>query len=86
MRRQYWLHRNQSEDSIHLEVGHELLLLCEHGLERVELRLQLLDGDLALAHRCRRILQNGLDYGKTRTQRQRRLHCIVHVHTLIFHI
>ena len=61
IRRQYWQHVAQSDDSIHLEVGHELLLLCEHGLERVELRLQLLNGDLALAHRCSRILQGGLD-------------------------
>ena len=45
---------------VHLEVGHQLLLLREHGLKRVELRLQLLDGDLALANRCRRILQNSL--------------------------
>ena len=42
--------------AIDLEVGHKLLLLREHGLERVELSLQLLNGDLGLTNGRSRIL------------------------------
>ena len=35
--------------AIGVQVRHQLLLLCEHGLEGVELTLELLDGDLGPA-------------------------------------
>ena len=41
-----------------VEVGHELLFLGEHGLEGVELTLQLLDGDLGAALGSRGVLTN----------------------------
>ena len=42
--------------AVDLEVGHELLLLREHRLERVQLGLQLLNGYLGLTLRGSRIL------------------------------
>ena len=42
--------------TVDLEVGDQLLLLGEHRLQRVQLRLQLLDGDLRLALGSGRVL------------------------------
>ena len=43
--------------TIGFEVGHKLLLLREHGFQGVQLRLQLLNGDLGLALRSSRVLE-----------------------------
>ena len=42
--------------TIGFKVGHKLLLLSEHGFQCVQLRLQLLNGDLRLALRSSRVL------------------------------
>ena len=45
--------------TVDLEVGDKLLLLGEHRLQRVQLRLQLLNGDLRLALGSGRVLGVG---------------------------
>ena len=47
--------------TVDLEVGDQLLLLGEHRLQRVQLRLQLLNGDLRLALGSGRVLVVILD-------------------------